>query len=110
MKTIFILFLAGAALIGCATRDINNNTEQRVMTDPGRVVILFSKPQKSFVELGTVTTLKSQPRERQSWQTVLREQAGAMGADAVLVDTSTLNNSNTPMVTGTGIRYLHEKP
>jgi hypothetical protein len=110
MVKMILMLLSLAVVAGCATPDTNTNiTERRALTDPTRVVLLFTRPVQPFFELGAVSTLKVQPQSRQSWQTVLREQAGRMGADAVIIDTSTLNNSNTPMVTGTAIQYQREK-
>jgi uncharacterized lipoprotein YajG len=94
--------LLGVALLaGCASSD----TEKTPVTEPTRVTLLFSKPAKSYVAVGTVSTLKIQQNPGETWQNVLQKQAAARGADAVLIDTSTLNNINTPMVTGTAIHY-----
>jgi hypothetical protein len=86
-------------LVGC--QSAGNSS----MTNPGRVVILFGKPPKSYVEVGTVSTPKTQPNPGDTWQSALQKQAAGLGADAVLVDTSTLDNNTTPMVTGRAIRY-----
>jgi uncharacterized lipoprotein YajG len=100
------LLLGIALLAGCATTDKTEaDREQRPPTDPGRVTLLFSRPTKSYVELGTVSTLKVQPNRGQTWQQVLRRQGAARGADAVMVDMGAPNNINTPMINGTAIRY-----
>jgi hypothetical protein len=108
MKTIwFSLFLGLALLVGCQSADTNKKSDNNKsgMSNPAHVAILFSKPEKPFVEIGTVSTLKNQPQPGATWQDTLQRQAGAKGADAILIDTSMLNNSNTPMVSGTAIRY-----
>jgi hypothetical protein len=97
--------LLGLALFtGCANTNSPDVTKGP-MTNPGNVAILFGNPPKSFVEVGTVSTPKTQPTAGETWQHSLQKQAAARGADAVLVDNSTLDNSNSPMVTGKAIRY-----
>ena len=96
---IFCASLGIALLAGCQS---GNNS---AMTNPGKVVILFGKPPKSYVEVGTVATPKTQPRPGDTWQSALQKQAAGLGVDAVLVDTSTLDNNTTPMVAGRAIRY-----
>jgi hypothetical protein len=105
MKTTLIslsLSLGLVLLAGCASQ---KGAEGGGPSMPGTIPLLFSPPQQSYSELGAVSTLKSQPTPGVTWQRMLQRQAAAMGADAVLVDTSTLNNANTPMVNGTAISF-----
>ncbi len=105
MKTTLIagvLAIALAFLAGCAAPQSSGGTNPNA---PGRVELLFSKPAMPYTELGAVSTLKVQPDRADTWQNVLKRQAALMSADAVIVDTSTLNNVNTPMVMGTAIKY-----
>jgi hypothetical protein len=104
------LLLGIALLAGCTTTDKTEiEQERRPPTDPGRVVLLFSRPEKSYAELGTVSTLKVQPDPGQTWQSVLRRQGAWLGADAVLVDTSAFSNPTTPMINGMAIRYAPQR-
>ena len=105
-------FLLGLALLaGCATNNANQPGAQGgSTTNPNQIVLLFSKPEKPSIAVGTVSTLKVQPDRSETWESALRTQAAAVGADAIVVDTGTLNNMNTPMVTGTCIRYAKPQP
>jgi len=95
-----------ALLAGCESTDNSaktTNTSQ--ITTPTHVAILFSRPKKAYTELGSVSTYKTQPDPGQTWQNTFQKQAAAKGADAVIVDTMSLNNSNSPLVNGTAIRF-----
>jgi hypothetical protein len=114
-----ICAVAGLAfLAGCQSTDknaspatsANTNMPAAGVTDPTHVAILYSNPTRAYTEVGSVASPKPGNAggtlpPGQTWQYELQKQAGARGADAVVVDTSTLNNINTPMVTGTAIRY-----
>lgn len=111
MKNIIPKIICGclglALLAGCQSTD-SGTTGKSDVTNPTHVAILFSRPAKAYTELGGVSTYKVQPDPGQTWQNTLQKQAAARGADAVLVDTSTLNNSNSPLVSGTAIRFQPE--
>lgn len=94
-----------ALFAGCQSADNGNNKTSANPTSPMHVALLFSKPKQAYVAVGMVSTYKVQPDPSQTWQNTFQKQAAARGADAVIVDTSTLNNINTPMVSGTAIRY-----
>lgn len=106
-----LLAFALALLAGCASSDSSKTTTQSTttttttttnprVTDPTHVVILFKRPKAAYTELNGVSSPKSG-----SWQHELQKQAASQGADAVIVDTSTLNNINSTFVSGTAIRY-----
>jgi hypothetical protein len=104
MKTTMISLMAAvtvAFLAGCAT----NESQGEASGNGGQAMLLFHKPSRPYTEMGSVSTPKVQPDHADSWQNVLKRQAGTMGADAVIVDTSTLNNVDTPVVIGTAIKY-----
>jgi hypothetical protein len=98
--------LLGLVLIsGCQSADNGSSKAATGSSSSGQVSILLSKPKQAYTELGKVSTNKVQPDPSQNWQNILQRQASARGADAVIVDTSTLNNSYTPLVSGMAIRY-----
>ena len=84
---------------GCASTGSDST-----MTDSGKVALLFGAPTKPYSDICTVSAIKMQP-SGQTWQSVLQKQAAARGADAVIVDTTTLNNSATTTISGKAIRY-----
>ena len=99
------LLLAMALVAGCATDKAKEGEEPAAQTNPGQVALLFSRPERAYAELGTVSTLKHQPDPAQTWQNVLRQKGASLGADAVVVDTGMLNNRTTTFVNGVAIRY-----
>ena len=114
ISKITFALLGIALLAGCQSSGSNTSsttdTNNPSVTSPVHVAILYSKPKRAYTELGGVSTPKPQSGLGQqnpgaTWQGALQNQAAARGADAVIVDTSTLNNLNTSMVSGTAIRY-----
>ena len=101
-----------AFLAGCQSADYKDSK----LTVPTRVLILFSPPQKSYMIIGRVAFNRPHHDPRfgydssQTWQDGVQRQAGAMGADAVIMDTMSLNNSYSILVTGTAIRFPPEPP
>src|SRR5580698_5333777 len=93
---------AVAVLSGCESTDKSaGNPQVASPTNPTHVVLLYHPPKADYIELGRVSTYKVQPDPGQTWQNTFQKQAGSLGADAVIVDTSSLNNINTPLVNGT---------
>lgn len=86
-------------LAGCASSSDSGKT-----SNSGGVALLFGQPTKAYSEVGTVSTPKIQPSGI-SWQTALQRQAAALGADAVIIDSSTLDSNTSNMVSGKAIRY-----
>src|SRR5579863_8424047 len=107
---IFCALFAIALLAGCQSADYKNSK----LTTPTRVVILFSPPQKPYYVITRVAATRPHQDPRlgydssQVWQDELQRQAGASGADAVIVDTMSLNNSESVLITGTAIRYQRD--
>jgi hypothetical protein len=100
----FIALLACACLglvllAGCSSTGSNST-----MTDSGKVALLFGAPTKPYSDICTVSVIKMQP-SGETWQSAIQKQAAAHGADAVIVDTSTVNNSTTTTISGKAIRY-----
>jgi|HubBroStandDraft_6_1064221.scaffolds.fasta_scaffold902245_2 hypothetical protein len=97
---------AVAVLSGCESTDKSGGSSQVASpTNPTHIALLYHPPKADYIELGHVSTYKVQPDPGQTWQNSFQKQAGSLGADAVIVDTTTLNNINTPLVSGTAIRF-----
>jgi len=87
---------------GCSsTGSTGSNT---ATANPSSVTLLFGAPTKPYSDICTVSVIKMQP-SGETWQRAIQKQAAAHGADAVIVDTSTLNNSTTTTISGKAIRY-----
>jgi len=95
------VLLGLALLVGCESP----NSSKTTAANSGKVVILFGKPPRAYVEVGNVSALKTQPVPGETWQDAFQKQAAGLGADAVKVDTSALDNNTVTFVTGTAIRY-----
>ncbi len=94
--------LAGIVLLaGCASSSDSDSGKGNTY---GKVALLFSPPVKPYSDVGTVATPKTQP-SGESWQHALQKQAAIRGADAIIVDSSSLDNNTSMMVTGKAIRY-----
>jgi hypothetical protein len=101
--------IAGAVLglvllVGCQSNNPPASGAGKA-SDTSDVALLYSQAAKPYDELGTVSTLKVQSEPGMTWQRAIQKQAAGLGANAVVINTATLNNSYTPMVTGTAIRY-----
>ena len=105
-------FLCFVFLPGCQSADYKDSK----LTVPTRVVIFFYRPQSPYMIIGRVSVNRPHQATRfgydsgQTWQDGVQRQAGAMGADAVIIDTMSLNNINSVLVTGAAIRFPPEPP
>jgi hypothetical protein len=102
----FIALLACACLglvllAGCSSTGSNSATP---MGDSVKVALLFSAPTKAYSDVCAVSVVKMQP-SGETWQSAMQKQAAAHGADAVIVDTTTINNNTSSIITGKAIRY-----
>lgn len=103
-------FFCVVVLTGCQSADYKDSK----LTVPTRVLILFSRPQRPYLIIGRVAVNRPHRDPRfgydssQTWQDGVQRQAGAMGADAVIIDTMSLNNIDSVLVTGIAIRFPPE--
>jgi hypothetical protein len=100
----FIALLTCACLGLVLLAGCSSTGSDSTMTNSGKVALLFGAPTKPYSDVCTVSAIKMQP-SGQTWQSALQQQAAAHGADAVIVDTTTLNNSATTTVSGKAIHY-----
>jgi hypothetical protein len=54
-------------------------------TDPNEIEVLKTRPDKSYVELGTVTAMSFAPTEEAKMHNAIRAKAANLGATAVLL-------------------------
>lgn len=118
-KTFLPSLLLSLALVGCSsvqTNDFGNapvasrtgNTGQRASTST--IQILYAEPRRDYDTLGTFSVRKYKP----GWSdpTVsdaipeLREAAGRMGADAVIIRNVQSNNSRMTTIEGEAIQWV----
>jgi hypothetical protein len=73
-------------LVGCAEVDITKTNKGFYdQTNPNDVEILKTRPDKPYVELGTVTALNFSVSEAAKMHNAIRAKSAALGATAVIL-------------------------
>ncbi len=73
-------------LAGCAAVDVTKTAKGFYNpTDPNEVEILKTRPDKPYVELGTVTATRFAPSESAKMHNAIRDKSAALGATAVIL-------------------------
>ncbi len=108
----FALTLLSAALLvtlmaACANVDVTKTAKGYYPpTKPDNIEILMTRPEKHYIELGTVSTTQWQPNETAKMHNALRSKTAALGADAVYLTASGMDPNNKLWSTGVAIRYV----
>lgn len=96
-------------LVGCAEVDITKTGKGFYNhTDPNEVEILKTRPDKPYVELGTVTATRFAPSESAKMHNAIRDKSAALGATAVILTEEGIVRGGWGMerwATGVAIRY-----
>lgn len=89
MKMTKHILAVGAAiciLSGCASVDITKTAKGfHDPTSPADVMILKTRPEKSYEELGVLTVTGFAPSETAKMHNAIRAKAAPLGADAVII-------------------------
>ncbi len=111
MRQTLLMTVVVALIAGCAPNvDVTKTSKGFYQpTDPNDVEIIFTKPDRPFVELGSVTSNGWHPSDTAKLHNALRAKAAPLGASSVIV----LNSGLTPdgwggftmWSTGVAIRY-----
>lgn len=108
VKNIFVI-LFSLALVGCASVDITKTAKGFYeQTDPNEIEILKTRPEKPFIELGTVTATGFQPQESAKMHNAIRSKSAALGANAVILTEEGIIRGDWRIerwATGVAIRY-----
>ncbi|MBM3254186.1 MAG: hypothetical protein FJZ16_08030 [Candidatus Omnitrophica bacterium] len=108
MKRIYFLGLVCIFLMicGCATVNVTKTAKGYFSaTNPNEIEILMTKPERSFIELATVTTVNWPPGDTAKMHNSLRAKCAPLGANAVVLISSGINNSGLYWASGVAIRY-----
>ncbi|MBI4325107.1 MAG: hypothetical protein HY674_07565 [Chloroflexi bacterium] len=101
--------ITAAVLVGCASVDVTKTAKGFYdKTDPNEVEILKTRPEKSYLELATVTVTGFTPSETAKMHNAIRSKSAALGAHAViLTEEGVLPGGFTgrKWATGVAIRY-----
>lgn len=86
--SIVILILSG--LSACTPNvDVTKTSKGfNAATDPNNVEVLMTKPDRRFIELGTVSTADWSPSDTAKMHNALRAKAAPLGAQAVVIISS----------------------
>jgi hypothetical protein len=107
---IIIASLIFLVFSGCASVDVTKTAKGFYdITDPNDVEILKTRPDKLYVELGTVTVTGFPPKETAKMHNAIRSKSANLGANAViLTDEGMVNQPWAGLrrwATGVAIRY-----
>ena len=107
MKLKITVLLLGAALFaGCVTTDVTKTGKGHLdPTDPNNVEILMTKPSREFVELGAVSAAKFKPNQTAKMHNALRNKSAALGADAVIILNSGIDQKAHLWATGVAVHF-----
>lgn len=110
MKLLNIVsILAAVLLAGCASVDVTKTAKGFYdKTDPNELEILKTRPEKTYVELATVTVTGFEPSESAKMHNAIRSKAAALGANAVILTEEGIipgGFSGKKWATGVAIRY-----
>ena len=113
MKNIIVATLLAVGFLmttSCAVTDVTKTVKGHYdATNPNDVEILFTRPTKTFIELGSVSAAKFQPSQTATMHNAFRQKAAALGANAVLLSNSGFDNNGLLWATGVAIRYGEPK-
>lgn len=108
VKNIFVI-LFSLVLAGCASVDITKTAKGFYeQTDPNEIEILKTRPEKPFIELGTVTATGFKPVESALMHNAIRSKSAALGANAVILTEEGIIRGSWRIerwATGVAIRY-----
>jgi hypothetical protein len=104
-----IVAMACCALAGCAAVDVTKTVKGFYdPTDPNEVEILKTRPDKPFIELGTVTATRFAPDETAKMHNAIRAKSSSLGATAVILTEEGIVRGGWGLqrwATGVAIRY-----
>lgn len=100
-------------LAGCATVDVTKTAKGFYpATKADDIEILMTRPNREYVELGTISTTKWNPKETAKMHNALRAKTAPLGAQAVIITDSGIvsgpYNSQLMWTSGVAVRYDQE--
>jgi PBP1b-binding outer membrane lipoprotein LpoB len=106
-RTRLALILGSVLLLAaCATVDVTKTAKEVFApTDPNKVDILMTKPDRGYTEVAAVSTTNWEPGETAKMHNALRAKCAPLGADAVLIINSGINPNGKLWATGVALHY-----
>jgi hypothetical protein len=106
MKKKLLSLLVALFFIGCANVDITKTSKGFYEpTNPNEIEILLTKPDKAFIELGSVTVSDFDPSETATMHNAIRSKSAPLGADAVIILNQGIGPYGWLWATGVCIKY-----
>jgi hypothetical protein len=108
MQKMYLLGISCLCLIvcGCATVRVTKTAKGYYKpTNPDEVEILMTIPKSDFTELGTVTTQNWPTKNTAKMHNSLRAKCAPLGANAVILGSSGIDNNGYFWASGVAIRY-----
>ena len=95
--------------MGCATVDVTKTARGFFpATTPDNVELLMTKIGRDYVEIATVSTTNWGPSQTAKMHNAIRAKTAALGAHAVLITDSGINDDDKMWTTGVAVRYTSE--
>lgn len=95
------------AISGCSSniQVTKTATAEYKATEPDQVQILMTKPDKPYVEIATVTATDQKPKETAKLHKELRAKAAALGANAVILTDTGIDEDKRMWANGVAVRW-----
>lgn len=106
LKLFSVISLAGF-LIGCASPiDVTKTAKGSFKpSNPNEVEILQTRPDRAFIELASISAAKVPPKKTAKMHNALRAKSAPLGADAVIILNSGMDDDGELWATGVAIKY-----
>ncbi|MFW6146465.1 MAG: hypothetical protein ACOC7R_03935 [Planctomycetota bacterium] len=111
MKPLTVILLTAALVpAGCGMQvDVTKTGKgYHAPTRPADVEVLMLDPTRPYVELGTVSVLRCDPTEIARMHNALRAKAAPLGAHAVVLINSGVDEDDKLWATGAAVRYTDQ--
>ena len=97
---------------GCATVDVTKTVKGfHSATRPPDIEILMTRPQKPFIELGTISTTNWKPHQTAKMHNAMRAKSAPLGAHAILItDSGIIRSGNSAVLWTTGVAIRWKSP
>ena len=103
------ILLVSIILTGCATVNITKTAKGYFEpTKPDDIEILMIVPNRDFTELATVTTSMWQQAETAKMHNSLRAKSAPLGANAVILNSSGIDQRGFFWTSGVAVRYKNK--
>lgn len=102
----FMVIVLATMFAGCAQVDVTKTSKGTyASTKADDIEILMTRPERSFEELATITVTGWQPSQSAKMHNALRAKSAPLGANAVILANSGVDQNRLMWATGVAIRW-----